>query len=155
MNNFEQLLDSLDADQLLIELDTQISELCAYGDALTKLTPAQQIFYFNQCFERELNNGGFNQYFYNSSGNYAHETIAALTTIGANNMAGILQKAIAAFPNAQVPTNWEQRQDVVLEIEEEANELWEALDQEFYAYPDNLVELNYNYVLANKQQFSF
>lgn len=89
---------------------------------------------------------GFNQYFVNSSGDFAHETIKSLRVIGANHTADILQRAIDEFPDKKVPNDRDKRTDIVEQIEETANEKWEALDQRFFEYKDNLNLLNIEYV---------
>ncbi len=70
---------------------------------MDKLTEPQKLFYLNQNLEREVNNGGFHQYFINSSGDYSHETIQSLKSIGATTTALILQRATDQFPNKTVP----------------------------------------------------
>lgn len=42
---------------------------------------------FIEMLEGEVNNGGFDQYFFNSSGEYAHETYKAMKEINAPVMA--------------------------------------------------------------------
>ena len=69
--DLEKLLSSDDINNSIIELDNFIGELCSYVDNMNKLTEEQKQFYYNQCLEREVNNGGFHQYFFNSSGNFA------------------------------------------------------------------------------------
>lgn len=101
--DIDTLLSSPDINNAIIEIDNYVCRLCSWGDTLDRLTEPQKSFYFNQNLEREINNGGFNQYFYNSSGDFAHETIASLRTIGANKTADILQQAIDQFPNSAVP----------------------------------------------------
>ncbi|MBW4362816.1 DMP19 family protein, partial [Flavobacterium taihuense] len=91
--DLEKLLSSDDINRSIIELDNHIGELCSYGDEMDKLTESQKQFYYNQCLEREINNGGFNQYFFNSSGEFAHLTVESLRIIGAHITADILQKA--------------------------------------------------------------
>ncbi len=90
---------SADKNKSVIEIDNSICKLCIWGDELDKLTEPQKKFYYNQEFEREISNGGFNQYFNNSSGDFAHETILSLKLIGADKTADILQNAINEFPN--------------------------------------------------------
>ena len=103
--------------------------------------------------EREINNGGFSQYFFNSSGNYAHETVRSLKLIVANKTADILQKAIDQFPNKLVPKDRDERQKVLDQIGEESNAIWNGLDQKFYAYEDDLNTLNLEYVKQNISEF--
>lgn len=151
--NLDNLLNSEDINGSIIELDNFIGELCDYGDDFSKLTDHQKLFYLNQNLEREINNGGFKQYFCNSSGDNAHETVLSLKAIGADKTAEILQKAIDQFPNKTVPKDRDERNEIVEEIEEAADEVWNDLDQMFYEYEDDLNSLNIEYVRKYKEFF--
>jgi hypothetical protein len=151
--DLEKLLSSDDSNGGIIELDNHIGELCSYGDEIDKLTEEQKLFYYNQCLEREINNGGFNQYFFNSSGDFANQTVQSLLTIGAKKTADNLQKAIDQFPDKITPQNRTERQEILEQIEETANPIWEELDQKFFAYEDDLNTLNIEFVRKNKDKF--
>lgn len=151
--DLEKLLSSDDVNGSIIELDNFISELCSYGDDMDKLTEEQKLFYYNQCLEREINNGGFNQYFFNSSGDFAHKTVQSLKTIGAKKTADILQNAIDQFPNSNVPEDRTERQVILEQIQETAGQVWEELDQMFFSYEDDLNTLNIEFVRKNKDKF--
>ena len=97
--------------------------------------------------EAEVNNGGFHQYFYNSAGNDTTETIQALEAIGALHIADIVKKAAAMFPDGIPPKERFARQEVLLELFPKA-EVFEDLDNEFYAYPDDLSALLKKFVAA-------
>ncbi len=97
IENIDNLLNSDDKNGSIIELDCFISELCDYGDDFGKVTDHQKLFYLNQNLEREVNNGGFNLYFLNSSGDNAHETISALKAIGADKTADIYKRQLTNF----------------------------------------------------------
>lgn len=47
-----------------------------------------------EAFEREVNNGGFSQFFYNSSVEYAPIIVSSLNTIGCRELADLAQKSI-------------------------------------------------------------
>jgi hypothetical protein len=151
--NLDRLLTADNVNGSVIELDNFICEACSWGDDMDTLTDSQRNFYYNQNLEREINNGGFNQYFINSSGDFAHETINSLKTIGANHTADILQSAIDQFPDKKVPSDRDERIDVVRQIEVTANEKWEELDQKFFEYKDNLNSLNIEYVKKHRDEF--
>lgn len=51
-------------------------------------------------FETEVSMNGINNFLGNSSGQYAHETVAALQTIGAKTQANLLQKILTVAANA-------------------------------------------------------
>ena len=97
--------------------------------------------------EAEVNNGGFDQYFYNSAGDNTAETIQALDAVGAMHMANILRRAAAKFPGGMPPKERFTRQAVLLELFPEAA-AFEELDNEFYAYPDDLSSLLKKFVAA-------
>ena len=151
--DIDALLAAPNSNNSIIELDNYIAELCSYGDKLEKLTSPQKTFFFNQNLEREINNGGFNQFFFNSSGDFAHETITSLQTIGANKTSAIFQHAMDQFPGSKVPKDRDERQEILQQIESVANDTWNELDQEFYKYEDNLHELNIGYVKENRKSF--
>ncbi|NOT52744.1 MAG: DMP19 family protein [Chitinophagaceae bacterium] len=144
------LLSSPDTNNALIEIYDYISKL---GDTLDPLTEPQKNFYYNQELEREINNGGFSQFFYNSSGDFAHETLTSLRAIGATKTANILQQAIDQFPDSIVPKERLHRQNILEQIHDKAGEIWDQLDEKFYKYEDNLYDLNWGYIKQNRSSF--
>lgn len=154
IGNINALLDSdEDINKVIIKLDAIVTELCNYGETLEELNPLQRTFFFNQLLEKEVNNGGFKQYFINTSGEFAHETIQSLREIEAHKTAEILQLAINEFPEAIVPKNRVERVGLIEEIEYLVNEVWSELDQHFYRYEDDLNFLNFTYVKENRHLF--
>lgn len=151
--DINDFISSEDANNSIIDLDNYICALCDWGNNVGVLTEPQRNFYYNQNLEREVNNGGFNQYFFNSSGDFARETTESLKAIGAFKTAHLLQIAIDQFPGSDVPKDRGKRQEILEQIEEKANETWNDLDQFFYLYQDNLNSLNMEYVKANKDEF--
>jgi hypothetical protein len=49
----------------------------------------------------EIENGGVNQFYHNTSGDYGIETVWAFEQIGAPIAADVIRRANALFPNAQ------------------------------------------------------
>jgi hypothetical protein len=89
--------------------------------------------YFAQILEGEVINGGFSQFFSNSSGDNAHETLEALVEVGASTAARLLSKAIRTFPGGRVPRDRSARCQQLFQHEEHNSTFWDALDQEYYA----------------------
>jgi hypothetical protein len=125
IENLDKLLEAADINSSIIDFDDFIGEVCGYGDNMDTLSEPQKLFYFNQILEREVNNGGFNQFFINSSGGHAHETVSSLKLVGAEKTASILQNAIEQFPNKIVPKYRDKRIEMVKQIKETASEVWE------------------------------
>ena len=148
-----KLLESTNLNNSIIELDNYICALCEWGSNLPALSQPQIVFYFNQELEREINNGGFDQYFHNTSGGYANDTIATLTLIGATKTAKILESAIEMFPDNNVPTDKWLRNDILESIRDKATSSWEELEVQFFKYEDDLNTLNMEFVKKNTEHF--
>jgi hypothetical protein len=106
---------------------------------------AQEITVLVDALEGEVNNGGFHQFFYNNAGDNTMETIQALETIGATKAADIVKRAAGMFPNRIPPKDRFARQDVLIENFPQAAS-FATLDEEFYAYPDDLSGLLAKYL---------
>lgn len=119
------------------------------GDGLTNLSPAEQAFVLIWGLEADVNNGGFNQYFFNSYSDYAIAVPHALRAIGADQTAAIVDRALALFPNGAPPTERFARQTLLEELDPDC-ELFESLDDEFFAYPDDTTALLARFVRANR-----
>ncbi len=117
---------------------------------LARLAPKDQVFFLIWALEAEVNNGGFNQFFFNSSGDHAAATAEALRTIGAIKMAAILDRAINLFGKDGPSRNREQRQHQLTSLSEQQQEILSELDTKFYAYPDNLSELLVKFMRSTK-----
>ncbi len=143
-------------EEFVIEMDSYIAEKCENGDYIEILNEDQRVFYITQSLEMEVNNGGFSQYFFNSYGNFGNELVASFEKIGAMKTAEICKKAISIFPN-KVPTDWGTRQEFLTpddeKEEERIEELFNECDDAFYEYEDDLVELNYQFIINHKESF--
>ena len=147
------LLSGSDEERAIMEIDEYIGERCGWGDSMDRLTGPQRNFFYNQNLERELNNGGFSQFFMNASGSFAQETLIALDAIGAGKTAEILRMAMGKFPDASVPKDRAERRRVVEAIEEGEDDAWEQLDKLFYLYEDDLNGLNLDYIRRHRDAF--
>ena len=104
--------------------------------------------------EGQVNNGGFDQYFFNSSGDTAFAVVDALTAIGAGRTARIAVRANGVFPGATPPRDRHQRQALLNALGPQQKALLEDLDAEFFGYPDNLAELLHDYVRRNSAEIA-
>jgi len=94
--------------------------------------------------ETEVNNGGFDQYYFNSCGNLAVETVKALKKIGAIETAGLLEAANADIPNLPLPENRDERSEILDQVRE--NSRFNALESEFYQENENRISLLAQYL---------
>ncbi len=150
----EHIWNLTDTNDFVITMMAHLDDKTQYGDDVSVLSEAERIFYITQTLEMEVNNGGFSQFFYNSSGKFSNELVRAFAAIGANTTAGICQKAVAAF-GRDIPVDRAEREEILDELEsEEINEILEECDGAFFNYEDNLNELNYAFVMKNKESFT-
>jgi hypothetical protein len=90
--------------------------------------------------EAQVNNGGIHQFFFNVSGEYVRETVAALNRIGAPKTQALLERAVAvAFPRGY-PPDAREHQEALAEYDDVADAL-APLDTEFFSYPEPLADL--------------
>jgi uncharacterized protein DUF4375 len=91
-----------------------------------------------ELFEGEVNNGGFDQFFYNSLGNETADIIEALETIEASKIADIVKRAAMRFPEGKPPKNRIARGDLLMERVSPNCDAFDDLDREFYACSEEL-----------------
>ena len=151
--NINRLINSDDINDSIIKMDEYISSLCESGDKMELLSDPQKIFYYIQSIEKEIDNGGFKQFYNNSSGAFAHETTYSLKIIGAYKTANIVMRANDEFPGRQVPKDRSERQIIVKQIQDTSDEVWKELDQRFLAQDEDLNAFNIEFVRKNKKFF--
>ena len=140
-----------DEDRFVTALSAHVAEKCAYGDDLAALSPAERVFYLTQTCEEEVNNGGFDQLFFNA-GFDLRELPGAFRTIGAPKTAAICAQALAAL-GGEVPEDREARREVLASREGPPTELG-ACDEAFLRYEEDLAALNAAYVRAHREDFT-
>jgi hypothetical protein len=112
----------------------------------------KNVFYV-ECMVREVENGGFLQFFLNDTGDDTYETLNALKEINANKINEILDKAIQCFPQLPVSKEPEDRREIIAKLTEKDYEEWDILSDQFYNYTEDLAVLSIEYVKKNKNRF--
>ena len=98
------------------------------------------------AIEAEINNGGFDQLFYNTAGDISFYAVVALKSIGANKMAKISEDALSIFGVDGPPKDGGERRDKLNSFGAKHEDLLDHLSYKFTEYPDNLQELLAEYV---------
>ena len=148
-----KLINSDDINGSIIKLDDYICDLCEFGNNMDSLSDPQKLFFYIQSCEREINNGGFKQFYQNSSGDFAHETCYSLKIVGAYKTANIVMRANDQFPLKAVPKDRSERQKILEQIQETSDEVWKELDQRFLAYEEDLNAFSLEFIRKNKNFF--
>jgi hypothetical protein len=123
-------------DELALTAEKLFARLEEKGNA--SLTESERVFVRVWSAAGQIDNGGFDQFFYNSSGDDAAQTPAAFRTIGAFGKAEIIQRAIALFPGGIAPADPEARAALLDELPDNA---FQSLEEEYYANSEDVFDL--------------
>ena len=151
--DINKVLQNPNHEESIFEINSFLNAKCDYGSKIERLNPSQKTFLLIENLEREVNNGGFDQFYFNSSGDFANETISALREIEAFKTAEIVRKANSEFKKGNVPKNQTERQNEQEIVREKAIETWNKCDEQFYRYEDDISSLLIKFVRNHKQDF--
>jgi len=104
-------------------------------------------------YEGEVNNGGFSQYFFNSSGDEWRDAVAGLEAMGSVERLDILRKAISAFGANGPAINRHTRQRQLSKFNQKTDAILGELDTRFYQCSEVLDVLASQFVLAHPESF--
>ena len=125
-------LDAFDTLQTLHEaaverlFDGRLGELTPGMRALTVL--------FAVC--GEVGNGGFAACMYNSAGDWTGEAITAARLVGADEHAAVLEEFARVGLGGDLTMSWDARNARLEAMSDEEAEVFEALDDRFFALPE-------------------
>jgi len=155
-----EILDSISDDELEQAIFDNIYEVI--GDDfenelknVKKLSKGQQALFSTWIIEGEVNNGGFNQFYFNSSGQYAEMAEVGFMTIRAVKFSELTKRANKIYSKNK--ERLEEFDDGTMESFSESykdNPL-NDLDTEFYNLYDSekIGELRIKYIRENKNEF--
>lgn len=112
-----------------------------------KLTIEERIILAIEALEREVNNGGYGQFFVNSSRDYAPIIVDALRRIGCPKTAVITQKALKIVQH--MPMTDEEIADGTWEENEERQDALGECDSLYFERPENIEERLFAFIKAN------
>jgi hypothetical protein len=119
------------------------------------LTNEERVVLMVSALEEEVNNGGFDQFFRNSSGRFAPQIADSLRRIRCSKMARIAQRAVSAI---RVPMLSATRIGATMAKDNaERDKELERCDQLFYEAQkrQNVARRLYSYIRANKKAMKF
>lgn len=123
-------------------------------EIVTGLSKGFQSVYTTWWLEAEVNNGGYNQYFWNSSGEFALEAVEGFEAIGAEKNAILLKNAIN-IAIKELPQMKKFRDEGTLQAFSESykHTALNDLDDVFFKYEENLSNLRIKYIRENSHLF--
>lgn len=101
-----------------------------------------------RALDREVNNGGYHQFFCNSSRKFAPQIVQSLARIGCGRTAKITQRAIDALQVSSVTVD--RIETIMQETNEERDQELDRCDQLFYKTPQGISKRLYAFIKANR-----
>ncbi|MGC4064783.1 MAG: DMP19 family protein [Polyangiaceae bacterium] len=145
-----------DVEQAIIDFIEDRTKL-AGGDtrqALDALSDGFRAVYATWWVEAEVNNGGFNQYFWNASGAFACDAVAGFDRIGLPQLARLMERAIAIRnEDAHEIGRFKDRGTLEAFSESYENNRLNDLDQEFYALEADVSAARIRFIRDNAELF--
>lgn len=161
--NEKPFLDGYDGqtlDELLAMTDTHRvdSVILAIEQALQQKAPVdlsapERVVLAVEALEREVNNGGYNQFFLNEP-SYAHKIVAALNEIDCREAARITEEAVAVLGLSPGWTD-EQISAAAADMPDDQMAKLDPLDEQFFAYPDPIADRLLAFIRANSAAIRF
>ncbi len=151
-NNIEEALE-MDKTQALIAINGLLCNKMGNDLNYANLNKSELLVISVDLLQSDVNNGGFDQYFFNSFSELAYEAMDGLKEIGALNAAEIAEKAFSVFPDSNVPNDRNERQALLDNIGEKEEELLSKVDQDFYKCPDDIDALLIEYIKQHRKDF--
>jgi hypothetical protein len=124
-------------------------------DIVMALTPGQRAIYVTWIVESEVNNGGFTQFYFNSSGELADMGEEAFNTIGAIEFAELMKQANETY--VRIKDDLEKYNDRTTESFSKSyeNNPLNDMDDKFYKLytEEPLAEMRIKFIRDNVNQF--
>lgn len=111
------------------------------GPGCVGLSPAEAAFCRVMWLEASVDNGGFALFFSDAYGEFASETLEALSSIGASNAAAIVREAIALFGPTGPSRDRVARNEELEHLGPGADAILSRLDEAFYSQEEALDQL--------------
>jgi len=96
--------------------------------------------------DAEINNGGFDQFYWNSTGDLALEAVEGFELIGANEKSSIIDTANREFPNGKPDENRSIRQSQLEDVRHSIASRLRSLDDAYYKSSGDVIELLASYI---------
>ena len=125
----------------------------SWDGGYSDLAEHERVFVCVWELEATVQEGGFTQYFIDSSGDHSADAVEALRTIGASKMAKILERARRIFPSGGPASDREARDTLLLQEADVLEPRLAKLDEEYLEYPEDVTDLLSGYVAFLRSEF--
>jgi len=122
-------------------------------NGLASFTRGERFVYAIEGMVREVNNGGWNQFFRNSSGALAFDLAPALEAVGSRKNLSIAQRALNIFGKPASLSEDDRGKQVDKVTKDGENNPWDALEGEFYQNPEDLEAMIVGFIARHQAEF--
>ena len=142
----------MSAPQKKSRLDRLFDRIQSHG--FQSLTPSERAAFALRWLYVEVNNGGFDQFFFSDAGQLAGDALKGLEFLGARGTADILRRAMSIFPNGNVPIDQTERQKFLSDsLTDDQKHMLEKCDDEFYKSTEPVSDLLTEYIEKHPEEF--
>lgn len=127
----------------------------AFNSGMAQLSETEQTILAVEELEREVNNGGYHQFFINSSKEYAPIIVDTLNKILCPKTAEITQNAIDSLGITGALTVSAIDEAMNKDSNDELIEILSKFDDLYFASGEPIADQLFNYIKLNKNQISF
>lgn len=157
----KEILDNVDDNELEQTVVDNIMEKFDKNftnefEVVSGLSNGRKWIYTSWCLETEVNNGGFIQYFFNSTGQFAYLTLDGLEQLGIPEHANLLRRALVLLGlKENIFENLRNENSIESFVEAREEVDLSTLDDEFYELEENqdLSKLRVKYIRHNLAEF--
>ena len=150
-HKIKKILHQYEDAQAIIRIDHLLTPI--YRNQPEQLSDEEMHIVYIEELERAVNHGGFQNFFFQTTGNYTRETLLALDQIQSKLFLQYLNSAIQKFPRNYVPSDQAKRQNILQLVLAQDADIFEDLNWTFYHYDEDLYGLMRTYILANIRKF--
>jgi len=153
VKNLDELFTMGDPFELIFTLNGLIN--CQSEDDYRKLPEESRMVVALDAFHLEMENGGFEQFFFTASGNLSGDVRDYLARIGALKTCKLLDRIATMFPGGEIPEDRAVRKKIMDTLDDELveGELFERETSEYRDGEEHILELLIAYLKPRKQEF--
>lgn len=136
------------ADSLVLAFEQALDQKAARS-GIDSLTTEERVILVVEALEREVNNGGYSQFFLRSSNEYAPMVVAALERIGCPEAARLTKQAIDIVGVDSTTAN-HSYPDAIAELASERVEALERCDTEYFGVVGDLAVRLFQFIKSER-----
>jgi hypothetical protein len=154
----EKVLEGLSAAELWKQAEPNelvqavVRRLFVAAEAGATLTATERELVAAYMFDGEVRNGGFHQFFFNSSGDDSLDARAGLARFGMTESVALLDCAMTAFPGGKPSKDREARNDQLARWGERQFAIFDTVTDAYYVVDDDEWQRVYPYVRDHRAE---